>query len=600
MIAWTELAGLGFSVFPLKPQEKRPLGAWEKYQTARPSAEELKDWAARPGLNAAIATGAVSGIFVVDVDTSQGASAIAARGLPPTASVVTGKGRHHYFRHPGFPVKNSAGRIAPGVDVRGDGGYVCAPGSIHPSGALYRWDPPPAQVPVAPAPGWLINELRKHQYADYLAKTSDAVPAPAPEPAPPEPPRHSEPGPYAKAALDREVARLRAAREGTRNATLNIAAMVFGQFVAGGEIGEQDARTWLNDEAAAIGLTQAEARATIASGLKKGMSEPRSGAREKKTEAPPRIPEPAGVLGQGITAAELQGKRFAPIRWVVPGIVVEGLTLLAGKPKRGKSWFALNCALAVAGGGRALGAVECAEGDVLALMLEDNARRLQDRLRQLAPNGAWPARLTFHTAWPRLGEGALEALEAWAAARAEPRLILIDVLAAVRAAGNDRKSPYTDDYGALEGLQKFASKHRLALVVVHHCRKAAADDDVFDEISCTTGLTGAADSALVLKRGEGKTDFLYGRGRDLPEFEKAVTFDKTRGLWTVLGEADDFRGDEIERRVLDALGLSERPLALADVVAASGGAYEAVKQRLYRMIAAGRIRKCGRGKFAPA
>ena len=74
----------------------------------------------------------------------------------------------------------------------------------------------------------------------------------------------------------------------------------------------------------------------------------------KKDEPPPA---PAKPVGPGFTAADLQKKKFAPINWVVPGIVVEGLTLLAGKPKRGKSWFALNLALAVAQGGTTLGAI---------------------------------------------------------------------------------------------------------------------------------------------------------------------------------------------------------------------------------------------------
>ena len=303
---------------------------------------------------------------------------------------------------------------------------------------------------------------------------------------------------------------------------------------------------------------------------------------------------------KGFTAAALQDKTFAPISWVVPGIVVEGLTLLAGKPKRGKSWFALNCALAVASGGPALGLDACAAGDVLALMLEDNPRRLQDRLRQIEPSARWPERLTFHTEWPRLDQGALEAMAAWVQTSANPRLIVVDVLAAVRAPGNAKKSPYADDYGCLDGLQKFASKHRLAVVVVHHCRKASADEDAFDEISCTTGLTGAADSALVLKRGEGNTDFLYGRGRDLPEFEKAITFDKTRGLWTVQGEATDFRGGAMENRIRDVLSESDEPLRVTDIATAAGEDYQVIKQRLYRMAASGVIRKVDRGRYAIA
>ena len=591
MIEWHELAAQGFSVFPIKARDKRPLGPWERYRKERAAGSELALWAQAPHLNAGIATGEISGIFVVDLDNAEAEKAFFKRGLARTPTVKTANGRHVYFRHPGFAVKNSAGRIGHGIDVRGDGGYVCAPGSIHPTGVAYKWEVSPADTPIAEAPAWLIAELTKSTVipGEATAETRD--------PGGKRDGRHSA---YVDAALDREIQKLRHAGEGRRNDTLNVAAMVFGQFVGGRHIAESYAQTRLLAEAVHVGLSESEARSTIASGLKKGLSEPRTLPERASPSPASRTQMPDVSIEQGFTAAALQDKAFAPISWVVPGVIVEGLTLLAGKPKRGKSWFALNCALAVASGGSALGLAKCEAGDVLALMLEDNPRRLQDRLRQIEPAARWPERLTFHTSWPRLDEGALEALQTWVSAAANPRLIVVDVLAAVRAPGNNKKSPYADDYGCLEGLQKFASKHRLAVVVVHHCRKAAADEDAFDEISCTTGLTGAADSALVLKRGEGRTDFLYGRGRDLLEFEKAITFDKTRGLWTVVGDAEEFRGGAVESRIRDIIDESDQPLRVTDIATAAGEDYELVKQRLYRMAAAGAIRKVDRGRYAAA
>lgn len=297
------------------------------------------------------------------------------------------------------------------------------------------------------------------------------------------------------------------------------------------------------------------------------------------------------------TAADLQIREFEPIRWVVPMAIPEGLTLLAGKPKRGKSWMALNFGIAVASAGVALDSLQCEQGDVLALMLEDNERRLQDRLRQLEPASSWPSQFAYATEWPRLDEDGLIKMEAWVQSVERPRLIIVDVLATVRAKANGKNTPYADDYSALKGLQEFASKHRIAVVVVTHCRKATSDEDVFDEVSGTTGLSGAADSVLVLKRGEGKADFLYGRGRDLPEFEKAVSFDKTRGLWCLLGDADAFRGNEVELKIVSALSENGDPMSVRDIVGAVGGDYQSIKQRLYRMATAGTIRKLERGRY---
>ncbi len=329
--------------------------------------------------------------------------------------------------------------------------------------------------------------------------------------------------------------------------------------------------------------------------------------RNSKSEghAKPAIVLPSAPADEPIvwkTAAALQKKTFAPISWAVPGIFVEGLSLLAGKPKRGKSWFALNCGVAVASGGTALGSLQCEERDVLALMLEDNERRIQDRLRQLEPSMNWPERLAYATEWPRLDAGGLERMDAWRRSVKNPGLIIVDVLEAVRGIQR-RNSAYADDYSALQGLHTFSSMHRLAIAVIVHCRKANSDDDVFDEISCTTGLTGAADSALVLKHGGtdgARADFLSGRGRDLPEFEKALSFDKTRGLWTLLGEASDYRGSETARKITDVLSDTSEGMSLAEIHAVVGGEYQSLKQRLYRMSLSGEVRKLDRGKYAAA
>jgi len=120
-------------------------------------------WAGRTDLNYGIATGEVSGIFVIDIDDEQGekdlASLEALHGaLPKTLTARTGRGRHLFFKHPGEKVKTRKGVIGDKVDVRGDGGYVVGPGSRHASGNHYRWD---IDAPIQPAPQWLVQEVNK-------------------------------------------------------------------------------------------------------------------------------------------------------------------------------------------------------------------------------------------------------------------------------------------------------------------------------------------------------------------------------------------------------------------------------------------------------
>jgi hypothetical protein len=159
------LLARGWSPIPLRPSDKRPLLPWEPYRHRPPLPAELALWRARwPEANVGIVTGAVSGLVVLDVDPEKdGEASLAALeatfgSLPDTLVVRTGGGgRHLYFAHPGEPVPCAVG-LGPGLDVRGDGGYVVAPPSIHPSGRPYRFEGA-ADRPLAPAPGWLLALL---------------------------------------------------------------------------------------------------------------------------------------------------------------------------------------------------------------------------------------------------------------------------------------------------------------------------------------------------------------------------------------------------------------------------------------------------------
>jgi hypothetical protein len=133
-------------------------------------------WGLEPQYNVAVATGAISGIFAVDVDGVDAELELrkleAEHGsLPATVEVVTPRpGRHIYFRYPGTPLHNSAGKVAPGIDVRGDGGYVLAPPSIHPSGKPYAWSVDSANA-FAAAPDWLLAKISGHAGGNSAQRT---------------------------------------------------------------------------------------------------------------------------------------------------------------------------------------------------------------------------------------------------------------------------------------------------------------------------------------------------------------------------------------------------------------------------------------------
>lgn len=160
----------GWSVLPVRHAEKRPAVLWQEFQHRLAGEEEVDAWFRRwPDAGVGIVTGRISGLVVIDVDPRHGgegslADLVGARGpLPPTLEARTGGGgRHLYFAHPGTQLRNRVG-IADGIDLRGDGGMIIAPPSIHPSGRAYTWTEgrSPGDVAVAPLPDWLLRLLRR-------------------------------------------------------------------------------------------------------------------------------------------------------------------------------------------------------------------------------------------------------------------------------------------------------------------------------------------------------------------------------------------------------------------------------------------------------
>jgi hypothetical protein len=221
-------------------------------------------WPPGTELGVAIATGRPAGTWVLDVDGAEGAASLQElereRGeLPTTVEARTPRGRHIYLRHPaGAPdVRNSAGVIAPGVDVRGTGGYVVAPPSAHPSGDRYRWAPgrDPDSIAVADAPEWLL-ELLNPPAAPTAPPPAMLVPVSVPAGAGAR---------YVAAAIERECLKLAAAREGTRNDRLNRAAFSLARFVRDGRARRGPVVEALTIAAKATGLSDIETRRTIRS-----------------------------------------------------------------------------------------------------------------------------------------------------------------------------------------------------------------------------------------------------------------------------------------------------------------------------------------------
>jgi RecA-family ATPase len=289
---------------------------------------------------------------------------------------------------------------------------------------------------------------------------------------------------------------------------------------------------------------------------------------------------------------------FPEISYVVPGIIPEGLTILVGRPKIGKSWMALDLAIGIATGAKVLGGVHVDQGDVLYCCLEDNPRRLQRRITKLISpfGGEWPERLTLATRWRRLDQGGVKDIEAWCKNVSSPRLVLLDTLAGVRPVRTGTDTLYEGDYKALHDIHRFSNERGMGVVALHHTRKMDADDPV-DTISGSLGTAGAADTCLILARSS-KGTTLYVRGRDIEEGERAIIFGNENCRWTLLGDAAEVYRSDSRSKILEALAKASDLVGPAEIAAATGIDRNNVDQLLHQMWNAGEVVKVGRGRYA--
>jgi hypothetical protein len=290
---------------------------------------------------------------------------------------------------------------------------------------------------------------------------------------------------------------------------------------------------------------------------------------------------------------------YPPIRWVVPGYVPEGLAILAGRQKLGKTWLAIDWALAVACDSMAMGSVECEQGDVLYIDLENGHRRIQRRIETLFPDFRHRpdlSRLEWVGVAPLLNNGFLDALDDWRLSVDKPRLVVIDVLQRVKPPGNANQNAYESDYATLAGLQRWATEHGIAVVALHHTKKGGAEDPL-EALSGSNGLSACADTTLVLDRDQNGIT-LYVRGRDVEEKESALKF--TAGYWTVIGDASEVRRTDERSVIVEFLGDNREPITPTDLAAALGWKPNNTKQLLFKMAQKGEVmRKNGRYFLPP-
>jgi hypothetical protein len=492
-------AARGWSVVPVRRGEKMPAIPWHQFQHRRASDAEIRDWFADPSMGCGIVTGAISNLFVVDFDGEEGAATHAriARqlGIGPT-SLTGGGGTHVLFRHPGQRVPTRKA-LAPGMDIRGDGGFIVAPPSMHASGQPYAWDVDlhPDDIALYDAPGEFVTAI-----------CADAPPGPG----------SAAPVTRAPGPLGLDLGTITDGRETyMRNTVLAVARGLYdrlGRLPTAQEVFDEgwpqySARVDLSRP----GRGEAEFRAKVAYTLHRlsrgaipSFTAPAASEAPKgEQEAPGGGQEQAKPHQRGIQLLSLDEiEALPPPTWLIRGLVPEqSIVIPYGPPKAGKTFVVLSMALHIAANkpwmGREVsggGVVYVAGEGVGGLSLRIRAMREAYDIPSNIPFWVVPRAVSFRD--PKAVAALVEAIKVTVCD--EPiSLVVLDTLA--------RAMPGVDENSAEEvgvviaGCDELKFTLGATIMPIHHAGK-----DMERGLRGSSAIHGALDASLQITSAEGR------------------------------------------------------------------------------------------------
>lgn len=240
------------------------------------------------------------------------------------------------------------------------------------------------------------------------------------------------------------------------------------------------------------------------------------------------------------SAYDLMHDTLEPITWVVKDLLPTGLAMLCAPSKYGKSWMVFQLCIAVSEGKSFLEfqTVKC---DCLYYALEDGRRRLHDRATQMLKGEELPRNINFTLKADTLGNGLLDKIAEELALAPNIRLVIIDTLQKVRDKMNKDDTLYGNEYREMAAVKEFADKHNICMLFVHHLRKMADEGDVFNMISGSTALMGAADTIMIISKKKRKDEnaTFSVTGRDIQQSDLVIRFNESDHKWDVEGTAEE-------------------------------------------------------------
>lgn len=242
----------------------------------------------------------------------------------------------------------------------------------------------------------------------------------------------------------------------------------------------------------------------------------------------------------GVTANELVLSNIEPPNWIIPNILPQGLAILCASSKVGKSWMALQMCIAITSGEKFMEYPTNKHG-CMYLALEDSYYRLKDRLTKMMPNALFGKEFHLGIKAQSMDTGLFDQLEEELTVHPKIKLVIIDTLQKVRGQVRKNELAYATDYRELGKLKEFADSHKICILLIHHLRKMADENDVFNMISGSNGIMGVCDSIFIIykKKRTDDTAALYMTGRDVRQQDIVINYNEKTYNWEVVKSPEE-------------------------------------------------------------
>lgn len=241
-----------------------------------------------------------------------------------------------------------------------------------------------------------------------------------------------------------------------------------------------------------------------------------------------------------IIASDLQDMHIEPPQWLIPNVLPQGLAILCASSKVGKSWMSMQMCLAITTGKNFLD-YPTKKAGCLYLALEDSLYRLKDRLNKLLDGDDAPSNFYMGVTAGILDGNLIQQLDEELEEHPDIKLIIIDTLQKVRGSAKKNEIAYATDYRELSELKNYADKHKVCIFLIHHLRKMADENDVFNMISGSNGIMGVCDTIFIIYKKKRQDDnaTLFMTGRDIRQQDIVLNFDEDKFRWNMVGSAKD-------------------------------------------------------------